>query len=322
MDRLELATCDRALPPAGTVPDWVHLLPPGRIVGRDSRTFDLVDPSGLVLSFQSGGIDLPVDYEHQNDKPEAKLKGPVPAAGWIKELRSDETGIWGRVEWTATARELIERKEYRYLSPVILHNKAGQIMRLKGAGLVHNPNLFLTALASQEDPMKPTLPAKTDKPGAADLADPAAFTAAIAELIGLPPETPPNELLAKLKARMTAEPDPAKFMPMEAVQSMLAARGIERTALAESQVAAKVDRAVREGYVTPAMRGWAVALCRSDEAAFDNFLETAGPAWGYLLKETHTKGTPPGVSTSPVPQSDVERAIYEQLGLKPGTLAT
>jgi phage I-like protein len=78
---------------------------------------------------QSGGIDLPVDDEHQNDKPEAKLKGPVPAAGWIKEMRSDETGIWGRVEWTATARELIERKEYRYLSPVILHNKAGQIMR-------------------------------------------------------------------------------------------------------------------------------------------------------------------------------------------------
>jgi hypothetical protein len=70
------------------------------------------------------------------------------------------------------------------------------------------------------------------------------------------------------------------------------------------------------------MRGWALALCRSDEAAFDSFLETAGPAWGYLLKETHTKGTPPGVSVSPVPQSDVERAICEQLGLKPGSLAT
>ena len=82
------------MPPAGTVPDWVHLSPPGRIVGRDGRTFDLVDPSGLVLSFQSGGIDLPVDYEHQNDRPEAKLKGPVPAAGWIKDMRSDETGIW------------------------------------------------------------------------------------------------------------------------------------------------------------------------------------------------------------------------------------
>ncbi len=70
-----------------------------------------------------------MDCEHQNEKPEAKLKGPVPAAGWIKERRSDETGIWGRVEWTAAAHEMIARKEYRTLSPVILHNKAGQIMR-------------------------------------------------------------------------------------------------------------------------------------------------------------------------------------------------
>ena len=26
------------------------------------------------------GIDLPLDYEHQNDRPEGKLSGPVPAA--------------------------------------------------------------------------------------------------------------------------------------------------------------------------------------------------------------------------------------------------
>ncbi len=322
MRGLELATCDRALPPAGSAPEGVHLLPPGRIAGRDGRTFDLADPAGLILSFQSGGIDLPVDYEHQNDKPEARLKGPVPAAGWIKELRSDETGIWGRVEWTATARELIERKEYRYLSPVILHNKAGQIMRLKGAGLVYNPNLYHTALASQEDQMTPTPPAKTDKPGAPDLSNPAAFMAAIAEMIGLPPETPAAELMAKLKARMTAEPDPAKFMPMEAVQSMLAARGSERTALAEEQVLAKVERACREGFITPAMKEWALGLCRANEAAFETFCETAGPAWGYLLKETHTSGVPPGVSKSEVAGSDLERTICEQLGLKPGTLAS
>lgn len=78
MDRLELATCDRALPPAGTVPDWVHLSPPGRIVGRASRA-----ASTCRWTMNT-----------RNDKPEAKLKGPVPAAGWIKEMRSDETGIW------------------------------------------------------------------------------------------------------------------------------------------------------------------------------------------------------------------------------------
>ena len=109
-----------------------------------------------MLAFQSGGIDLPVDYEHQNDVPEARLHGPVPAAGWIKELKADAAGLWGRVEWTATAAEMIGRKEYRFLSPTFLyHPKTRQIVKLKGAGLVHNPNLHLTALASQDTAMQP-----------------------------------------------------------------------------------------------------------------------------------------------------------------------
>lgn len=55
------------------------------------------------------------------------------------------------VEWTATAAEMIGRKEYRTISPSFLfHPKTRQIVQLKGAGLVHNPNLYLTALASQE----------------------------------------------------------------------------------------------------------------------------------------------------------------------------
>jgi hypothetical protein len=108
---------------------------------------------------------------------------------------------------------------------------------------------------------------------------------------------------------------------MAAVQSMLAERGTERTALAEVQISDKVERACREGYVTPAMKDWALALCRSNPAAFDAFLETAGPSWGYLLKATHAAAAPPASSTSPSFVSDMERTVCEQLGLKPGSLA-
>ena len=314
MRGLELATCDRALPPAGEAPEWVHLLPPGKMQGRDGRAYELADPPGLILAFQSGGIDLPVDFEHQNDKPEARLSGPVPAAGWIKELRADETGLWGRVEWTATAREMIGRKEYRFLSPSFLHNKAGQIMRLKGAGLVHNPNLYLTALASQEDPMKPTPPKTTES---ASLAD---FIAALAALIGLPPETPPQDLLAALKAKFEGEPDPAKYMPVAAVQSMLAGRMDERLALSEERAEAKVDRAFKDGFLVTAMKPWALALCRSNEVAFDDYIAKSGPIFAHLLKPSQTTGTPPRAAASDAAASDLERAICEQLGLKPGTL--
>ncbi len=103
---LVLARCDRAFAPDGGAPSWVHLFPEGRMTGRDGRIFDLADPGALVLAFQSSGVDLAVDDEHQNDVPEAKLHGPVPAAGWIKELKADAGGLWGRVEWTATAAEM------------------------------------------------------------------------------------------------------------------------------------------------------------------------------------------------------------------------
>ena len=156
--RMMLAICDAALPKDGEAPEWVHLLPNGHMTARDGRQFDLGDPAAVILAFETHGADLPIDYEHQVDRPEATLKGPVPAAGWIKALAANASGLWGQVEWTATARDLIRRKEYRYLSPSFLHNMAGQIMKLKGAGLVHRPALHLKALASEEDTMPPNTP--------------------------------------------------------------------------------------------------------------------------------------------------------------------
>ena len=77
---LVLARCDRAFAPDGGAPAWVHLFPEGKMIGRDGRIFDLADPGALVLAFQSSGVDLPIDCEHQNDLPEAKLHGPVGLA--------------------------------------------------------------------------------------------------------------------------------------------------------------------------------------------------------------------------------------------------
>lgn len=37
MSGLTLATCDNALPPGGTAPEWVHLLPAGNMQGRKAR---------------------------------------------------------------------------------------------------------------------------------------------------------------------------------------------------------------------------------------------------------------------------------------------
>ncbi|MCU0905548.1 MAG: phage protease [Tabrizicola sp.] len=323
MSGLAFATCDVPLPP-GKAPDWVQLLPgSGTVTGRDGRSWELVDPAGIVLAFEANGADLPVDYEHQNDNPEARAMGPIRAAGWIKEMRADDGGVWGRVEWTATAAEMIGRKEYRYISPVLVyHEKTRQIVKLKGAGLVHTPNLYLTALASQEDAMMP--PKRTDqptaaKPGQGEMTDLATFAAMIAQLLDLPPETPPKELFAKLKEKMGAEPDPAKFVPVGAVQAMLAERNLSLATASEDRAKVKVGEALRLGHIPPAMKDWATALCRSDEASFDRFLASSAPAFSALLRPSHIAAVPPA-SRQDRNGSELADAICSQLGLKPGSL--
>ncbi|MDR0810033.1 MAG: phage protease [Gemmobacter sp.] len=316
MTGLSLATCDRALAPDGMAPEWVHLFPAGKMTGRDGRAFDLADPAALMLDFQVRGLDLPVDYEHRNDRPTAN--GPVPAAGWIKELKVDEAGLWGRVEWTETAREMIGKREYRYLSPSFLfHQNTRQIVRLNGAGLVHNPNLHLTALASEETGMNSATPVKTDPSGTATLSR-------LTEALGLPPGSDIAAILTALlgalqteKATAAQEPDPARFVPIGAVQDLLADRNTRIATMREEEATRKVERAFREGYITPAMREWAMALCTQDPDSFDTFLAKSPAPFAHLTQPLRLPDLPPRL---PAMMTGEEAAICGQLGLKPGSL--
>lgn len=319
MTGLSLATCDRALAPSGGAPDWVHLFPDGRMTGRDGRQFDLADPAAIVLDYQSRGVDLPIDYEHQNDNPEAKAKGPVPAAGWIKELRADETGLWGRVEWTSAAREMIGQREYRYLSPSFLfHPQTRQIVRLKGAGLVHSPNLHLTALASEETTVPPEDPKPVD----------AAVLARLAAMLGLPLDSDAPTILAAILAGMgkpeqaataAQSPDPARFVPINAVEELLADRNSQIATMREAEANAKVERAFKEGHITPAMRPWATALCRQDPALFDEFLAKSPAPFAHLLRPV-TLGGAFVTASEKAAHSAEAAAICAQLGLSPDAL--
>lgn len=314
------AICDRALAPGGGAPEWVHLFPAGKMTGRDGREFELADPAALLLDFQSRGVDLPIDYEHQNDRPEAKLAGPVPAAGWIKELRADDSGLWGRVEWTATAREMIGKREYRYLSPSFLfHPQTRQVVRLKGAGLVHNPNLHLAALASEEPPMLDQKP-----PAAADL------LAKLADALGLPADADAAAILKavlsallpgqKLTPETAAErPDPARYVPIDAVRELLADRNSRIATMRESDAVARVDAALRDGHITPALSGWAKALCMQDAASFETFIARSPAPYAHLHRQL-VNGAPPVQRSETALASQEEATICAQLGLKPEAL--
>jgi len=302
-----LACCDRAIAPeTGTdqAPEWVHLMPLGKMTGRDGRVFKLSDPHDVVASFDANGADLPIDYEHQSDKPSS---GPVPAAGWIKELAVRENGLWGRVAWTQTASQMISGKEYRYISPSFFHRKDREVIRLKGAGLVHKPNLHLTALASEESNMND---APTNLQG---------FMKKLATLLQMPDATDPEVLFAALAKGLSAKPDPAKYVPIEAVAEIMKDRNAQTANMSEQAAEMKVADALRSGHISPAMKPWATALCSQDPASFDSFIASTGPVFGHLLQPSKLDRPFPTAS-APIEQSGMEASVCSQLGLPEGSL--
>ncbi len=82
--------------------------------------------------------EINVDYDHASEMPEVAAGGPIPSAGRIVKLDSPEPHsglgirgsglapagpsrfiLWGWYEPTPRARQLIQDREYRYISPAI-----------------------------------------------------------------------------------------------------------------------------------------------------------------------------------------------------------
>lgn len=284
----------------GKAPELVHILPPGAIKGRDGRRFILKDAKAVIKASNSAGLDLVVDYEHQVDDPANRAKGPVRAAGWIKELIAKPDGIWGRVEWTRTARNMIADREYRYLSPVLVHRTDGTVMRIKGLSLVHRPNLELTALSSQED----TMAKDTDT------------LSQIATALGLNADADLTAILSAIDDA-PSRPDPARYVPIEAVHDLMASRGEAVTSLQRQEAEARVQDATDKGYLTPAMWDWAVSLCEQDRDSFDDFISSATPAYAHMFKPQPMRGRP---GESVQSHDPLALSICSQLGLTPADL--
>lgn len=129
------------------VPLWIHILPVGDVQTVDDRgpyrALNL--PSIIAASFHARSR-IPIDENHSLHL--AAGKGlPSPARGWIVEMAAREDGIWGRVEWSKTGREMMAERQYRSVSPVIQHTDKKEIIAIEAVSLVNRPNLRgLTAL--------------------------------------------------------------------------------------------------------------------------------------------------------------------------------
>lgn len=204
--------------PDHAAPEWVHLLPSasGPVHTADSRgPYHVTDAAALMAASLPPGERLPIDENHATDL--AAPQGlPAPARGWIVELQARADGIWGRVEWTPTGRQLLAERAYRAISPVILHDQAKTVSRILRASLVNRPNLRGMAALNQETAM--TL-------------------AAIAVALGLPEGATEDDILSAIRTmRGTAEDMPAAQSALAEVATLL---GVPGAAPAEVVTAAR-----------------------------------------------------------------------------------
>jgi phage I-like protein len=220
---------------------WVHLLPLGDVRTRDGRRYRVTNPRAVVAAFEAARITLPVDFEHQSERPGG---GPAPAAGWITRLDVRPDGVWGHVEWNAATAAMIRRREYRYLSPALLFDPATrEVLALRSAGLVHHPAMHLKAIASEDSPVP-------------ELTSPEELLAAIAEALELRSNADLDAIMAAIMdLRKGARPAKDAGPAVEAMAELLRDRNLRVAQLAEQRAAERVDAALAAGYITPAMHG-------------------------------------------------------------------
>jgi len=115
-------------------------------------TSDLIQ---IVRNFRKRLIDLVLDYDH-GTVYNAGSGQSIPAAGWVKSVDDapDEKGVlWGSVEYTSKARQMVAAKEYKYVSPVfdwgVRDRQTGeqQGITITSVALTNQPILDLPALA-------------------------------------------------------------------------------------------------------------------------------------------------------------------------------
>lgn len=278
----------------GTPVTRVKLLPMGDILLRDGRgpyrLRDRAHAEQVIAATRTflGTLDFNFDYDHQVKAAAEGKGGQAKAAGWIKPdtLSVEDDGIWGDVDWTAAAAAAIAAREYRYVSPYFVAlppAKGGDVIHMKNAALVNIGAIDLPAVAAglSEEDENMDLTAIAAALGLAATATVEEIAAAITELkkpstsaiaiaAGLA-ETAGVEEIAATVAQMKANPDPAKFVPIDQVTSLTSQLGTLNDERAEREVAA----AVQSGKLAPAMKPWGLSLFKNDEQAWRDYVGNA-----------------------------------------------
>jgi phage I-like protein len=316
----------------GEIPSRITLIPPDKTIkGRDGREWKNPNPKQAALNSISRLSLLPVDENHSTDLAAPK-GGSSPAFGWMKNLRADESGaICADVEWTERGKEALAKKEYRFISPVFLHNEKGEINCILRAALTNSPNLNLPALNAEQEKntlqeiklMNRELLAALGLPETATEADVLAAIAGIKALNAAKVTSSPQTDTSKVD--LTAYAPRADLNAME-TRALTAEKQIAELNAAQlkKDAEAAVDEAIRNRKFAPASKAEYLALCSTKEG-FESFKKIAAASPVIINTEPQApEGTPPAAGSTVALNAEelgVRRALgytEEEIKLKEG----
>lgn len=304
---------------SGQAPTEFRLMPAGRFKAKDGRPAGIPQGWNLTDALAQKLIDAAnrqndrflIDYDHQTLYAK-NHGGKAPAAGWFSKLEwRPGDGLYALgVEWTSSAKTAIGAKEYRYISPVLTYDaKSGDVTGLLMAAIVNYAALDgLTDLAAAAAQMfhiqrTPRMNELLKLLGLSEDADEATALAALNAILAERDQAKADHLAA-----LSATPDPAKFVPVEALQTMQADLATLKAKVDDDEIKALIEPALADGRLTEAQRPWATDLGKSNRAALQAFLDTAQPI--AALSGLQSKGKPPADPT-PTDKTLDTNAIYE-----------
>lgn len=309
-------------------PDEIKILPLGTVHSQkgdfvvDDESFNLIN-----RHFENRGLDLVIDYEHQTLKDVQ-----APAGGWIKKLVKTKDAIAAQVEWTAKAKQYLENKEYKYLSPVVICRKSdGKAVALHSVALTNTPAIDgMFALVNSIDISSP---AGAEGGNSMELKK-------IVALLGLPEDATETDVekaiqelkrqekaeevvanktimdLLELKADAKTEDVAAKIMELKGTADKTKDEMILelKRRMDERDAEELVTMALKQGKISAAQKTWAKEYALKDAEGFQAFVAKApavvpigktGSA-GYQKEETDTELDPKILKNLGVSMEDIK----------------
>ena len=121
----------------------VQIAPIGQFNGSDAKgnaipeTLTQENLTALADKLNASGEEVLTDIDHASCRP--GLDRDTAAVGWLSRFWTNVKGLFGKMRLTKRGRELVEGREYRFLSPTFSLDEKGHPVDLHSVAFTNTP---------------------------------------------------------------------------------------------------------------------------------------------------------------------------------------